>query len=180
MVLRAKLGKARASPCGHAWQSDDQCHSTVGLCDDNAVVCTSGSKRAAPLPNRLPLVGALGHNIGWVILAAWAIAVAGCHKKTPVTAAIPANEQVEPETQTSPGQPVQVQSGGVSGTSQPLEGEVHPLMTYQLHIFVQQKGRLPTDFAELSRTRLDAVPRTPPGMTWAIDRVTQEVKLVKK
>jgi len=89
-------------------------------------------------------------------------------------------QQAQPETPTSPRQEVQVQSEASDGASKALEGEVHPLMTYQLHVFVEQKGRLPTDFAELARTRLDAVPRTPPGMTWAIDRVTQEVKLVKK
>jgi len=150
-------------------------------CATTALFCAArGSKRAGALRNRLPLVGALRHNIGWVVLAAWAIAVTGCHKKTPVTAATPANQQAEPELPPSPGQPVQVQSGGAGGTSQPLQGEVHPLMTYQLRIFVEQKGRLPNDFAELARTRLDVVPRTPPGMTWAIDRVTQEVKLVKK
>jgi len=32
----------------------------------------------------------------------------------------------------------------------------------------------------VAEIKFDAVPRTPPGMTWAIDRVTQEVKLVKK
>jgi hypothetical protein len=53
-------------------------------------------------------------------------------------------------------------------------------MTSQLRAFIAEKGRLPADFTELASTRLDVVPRTPPGMTWAIDRVTQEVKLVKK
>jgi hypothetical protein len=53
-------------------------------------------------------------------------------------------------------------------------------MTSQLRIFVQQNGRLPTDFAELARTRLDGVPRIPPGTKWAIDAATQEVKLVKE
>jgi len=137
-----------------------------------------GSKRTAPLRNRPPFVAAPRHIPGWVVLTACAIAMAGCHKKANVIAT-PANQQAQPETPTSPRQPVQVQSEA-SDASKALEGEVHPLMTYQLHVFVEQKGRLPTDFAELARTRLDAVPRTPPGMTWAIDRVTQEVKLVKK
>lgn len=53
-------------------------------------------------------------------------------------------------------------------------------MTAQLKIFLQEKGRMPADFAELARTKLDSVPRTPPGSNWAIDPVTQEVKLVKQ
>jgi hypothetical protein len=53
-------------------------------------------------------------------------------------------------------------------------------MTEQLRIFVQEHGRLPTDFAEFIRARLDSVPRVPQGMKWAIDPATQEVKLVKQ
>jgi hypothetical protein len=67
-----------------------------------------------------------------------------------------------------------------SGTSKPLDGYAHPFMTAQLRTFMEQNARFPTNFAELAHARLDVVPRTPPGMTWAIDRVTQEVKLVKK
>ena len=64
--------------------------------------------------------------------------------------------------------------------SQPLEGPADPGMTEQLRIFVQEHGRLPTDFAEFIRARLDSVPRVPQGMKWAIDPATQEVKLVKR
>jgi len=53
-------------------------------------------------------------------------------------------------------------------------------MTEQLQIFIQQKGRLPADFAEFARVRLDSVPRTPPGTKYAIDPVTREVKIVKR
>jgi len=67
-----------------------------------------------------------------------------------------------------------------SGTSKPLDGYAHPFMTAQLRTFIEQNARFPTNFAELARARLDVVPRTPPGMSWAIDRVTKEVKLVKK
>ncbi len=51
-------------------------------------------------------------------------------------------------------------------------------MTSQLRLFIQEKGRLPQDFAEFARARMDSVPRTPMGSHWAIDRTTQEVKLV--
>jgi hypothetical protein len=52
-------------------------------------------------------------------------------------------------------------------------------MTRQLRIFVQQKGRLPVDFKELSRS-VDLVPSIPPNMKWVIDRTTTEIKLVKQ
>lgn len=57
---------------------------------------------------------------------------------------------------------------------------MNAFLTSQLRIFIQQKGRLPTDFGEFAIARLDSVPRAPKGMTWAIDRTTQEVKLVKR
>ena len=53
-------------------------------------------------------------------------------------------------------------------------------MTGQLRIFIQQNGRMPNDFGELAKARLDSVPRTPLGMKWAIDPATQEVKMVKQ
>ena len=62
---------------------------------------------------------------------------------------------------------------------QPLDGPADPGMTEQLRIFIQERGRLPTDFGEFSRARLDSVPRVPQGMRWVIDPTTQEVKLVK-
>ena len=65
-------------------------------------------------------------------------------------------------------------------SAQPLEGTIHEFMTAQLKIFIQEKGRMPADFAELARTKLDSVPRAPPGSYWAIDPVTQEVKLMKQ
>lgn len=65
-------------------------------------------------------------------------------------------------------------------TPKPLEGPADPGMTEQLRLFIQEHSRLPADFAEFSRARLDSVPRVPQGMKWAIDPVTQEVKLVKQ
>lgn len=56
---------------------------------------------------------------------------------------------------------------------------VHGFMTQQLRIFVQQKGRLPQNFAEFASARMDSVPRPPEGFHWAIDERTVEVKLVR-
>lgn len=60
-----------------------------------------------------------------------------------------------------------------------LVGMVHGFMTQQLRIFVNQKGRLPQNFAEFANTRMDSVPRPPDGFHWAIDERTIEVKLVR-
>ena len=68
----------------------------------------------------------------------------------------------------------------INEASQPLDGPADPGMTEQLRIFIQEQGRLPADFGEFSRARLDSVPRVPQGMKWAIDPATQEVKLVKQ
>ena len=66
-----------------------------------------------------------------------------------------------------------------SHTDQPLVGQADPFLTEQLRIFIQQKGRLPTNFVELA-SGMDSRPRKPAGMKWAIDSVTREVKLVKE
>ena len=62
---------------------------------------------------------------------------------------------------------------------QPLVGQVDPFLTEQLRIFIQQKGRLPTNFVELA-SGVDIRPRKPAGMKWGIDSATREVKLVKE
>jgi len=92
--------------------------------------------------------------IGGLMLAALAVVAAGCGKKAPPA---PAAQQ-----------------------TQALTGEVHPQMTSQLRLFIQQKGRPPTNFTELARAGLDVVPRTPPDKTWAIDYTSQEVKLIAR
>ena len=66
-----------------------------------------------------------------------------------------------------------------SNADQALAGQADPFLTEQLRIFIQQKGRLPTNFVELV-SGMDSRPRKPPGMQWAIDSVTREVKLVKE
>ena len=72
-----------------------------------------------------------------------------------------------------PAPPAESQAG------QPLVGQADPFLTEQLRIFIQQKGRLPTNFVELA-SGVDSRPRKPAGMKWAIDSVTREVKLVKE
>jgi hypothetical protein len=59
-----------------------------------------------------------------------------------------------------------------------VSGDVNEFMTKQLRIFIQQKGRLPVNFAEFAHARLDGVPAAPNGMKWAIDTTRQEVKAV--
>ncbi len=111
-------------------------------------------------PKRTALQRATGKVILTLFLGI-AIASSGCGKKAP---AVSAAEQ---------------QPAATAGT-QPLVGEVHQGMTAQLRVFEQIAGRLPTNFTELARTRLDIVPRHPSGFQWAIDPVTKEVKLVKE
>ena len=87
-----------------------------------------------------------------------------------------APEQAQPVDSPPPSSSVLARSenavrGGVAG-------EVDPFLTLQLQIFVQQKGRLPTSFAEFARTRLDGVPRPPAGKKWAIDTATSQVKAI--
>ena len=55
-----------------------------------------------------------------------------------------------------------------NGVRENLAGEVNPSLTAQLHIFVQQKGRLPQSFNEFVNARLDSIPSRPPaGKRWA-------------
>lgn len=61
-----------------------------------------------------------------------------------------------------------------------LIGTVHQFMTEQLHVFILQKGRMPTSFGEFANARMDSVPRPPPGLMWAIDNNTKEVKLIRQ
>jgi hypothetical protein len=88
-----------------------------------------------------------------------------CGKKQPASAAGTTNETTVAVT---------------NGVERALEGQVDPFLTQQLRLFIEQKGRLPADFAELARTSLDSRPRAPAGMKWVIDGATREVKLVKQ
>ena len=107
------------------------------------------------------------------------LVVPGCGRKQAAAPAPAAETQSPPAA--APAPETQPQPAAIeTPASQPLVGDVNEFMTSQLAIFIQQNGRLPKDFAEFSRARLDSVPRTPAGMKWAIDTVTREVKLVKE
>jgi hypothetical protein len=116
-----------------------------------------------------------------VLAVSLAFVAAGCGNKnqTPANSATGATGQRMP-TSDAAAQPETAAAAAQEQPSSPaLDGTVNPFLTSQLQIFIQEKGRIPTDFAEFSRTRLDSVPRTPPGTHWAIDFTTKEVKLVK-
>ncbi len=102
----------------------------------------------------------------FVLTVSAALLLLGCAKKQPApTAATTTNE---------------TSSTSATATTKPLDGEVDPFLTQQLRAFVQQKGRLPTDFGELARTSLDSRPRAPAGIKWVIDPTSLEVKAVKQ
>lgn len=121
------------------------------------------------------------------------LALAGCSKKEPAapgTVAAPAasdatvtaespRELPAARRTSAPGQQAQPPAAAANEAPEALVGTVHDFMTSQLRIFVQEKGRLPNDFAEFANARMDSVPRAPQGMKYAIDTTTQEVKLVK-
>ncbi len=101
----------------------------------------------------------------FLLAIAVSLMLVGCGKKPAPTAAAATNETA---------------AASATATAQPLEGQVDPFLTQQLRAFVQQKGRLPADFGELARARLDSRPCPPVGMKWVIDPATQEVKAVKQ
>ena len=79
---------------------------------------------------------------------------------------------------TEPSVPAAVTSAAENKPAENVAGEVNAFLTEQLAIFIRQQQRLPTDFAELARTRLDSVPRPPEGKKWVIDTATRQVKAV--
>jgi hypothetical protein len=102
----------------------------------------------------------------WLLTIALSLSLAGCGKKPPAATAATATNDAA--------------AASAVATTQPLAGEVNPFLTQQLREFAKQKGRLPADFGELARTRLDSRPRPPAGTQWVIDPATQEVKAVKQ
>jgi hypothetical protein len=100
------------------------------------------------------------------LMTAVSLSVAGCGKKPPASTAATATNDAT--------------AASASAAAQPLAGEVNPFLTQQLRAFIKQQGRLPADFGELVRTRLDSRPRPPAGTQWVIDPATQEVKAVKQ
>lgn len=105
-----------------------------------------------------------------------ALTLVGCGKNSETTAPMGAVPGVDiPSTSPPPRYVTAVaENRPVAGAA----GEVNGFLTEQLKIFVQQKRRLPADFAELARERLDSVPRPPEGKKWVIDTATQTVKAV--
>lgn len=85
------------------------------------------------------------------------------------SAAVPAAGQPAPKYITAQAQ---------NEPGQNVVGEVHPFLTQQLQIFVQQKGRMPQSFAELAGARLDSIPSAPAGKKWVIDTASGQVKAV--
>jgi hypothetical protein len=61
---------------------------------------------------------------------------------------------------------------------QSIDGPVHPFLTGLLRAYIAERGQVPSDFNEFARAKVDSVPRLPPGLKFAIDPVTQEVKIV--
>jgi len=114
------------------------------------------------------------------LITGCALALAACSKKeAPVSVAPPATPTSE--TDAASARPLEGEPAvpAPAPAAKPLSGPVHTFMTSQLRIFIQEKGRLPTDFGEFAQTRLDSVPRAPEGRKWDIDLATQEVKLVE-
>ncbi len=71
-------------------------------------------------------------------------------------------------------------TAAAASAQKPLEGVVDPELTRMLKAFVQEKGRLPQDMAELKMAKMDSLPRPPAGFFYAIDPVTVEVKIVRE
>jgi len=103
-----------------------------------------------------------------VLLAAVALTLVGCSKKQ-----APSSEEAAGEPP-----PNYVAATAENKPAENVVGIVDPFLTQQLQIFIQQKQRLPEDFAELARARLDSVPRPPEGKKWVIDKSTKQVKAV--
>src|SRR6185503_16454297 len=108
------------------------------------------------------------------ILAVGVLMLFGCGKKSE-----PATQPRSSETP-APGAPPPkyVTAAAQNAPAENVSGEVNAFLTEQLRIFIREKGRAPSDFAELARARLDSVPRPPEGKKWVIDNATKEVKTV--
>ena len=118
-----------------------------------------------------------------------ALVAIGCHKKESATAVttppalIPdATNKTQAAANTAkplPPAPTYIVTKADNVVRQTVSGEVDLFMTGQLHIFVQQKGRMPESFTEFANTRLDSIPRPPDGTKWAIDTAAVQVKAVQ-
>ena len=72
-----------------------------------------------------------------------------------------------------------VAARAVNVVGESLVGETNPYLTRQLQRFAREEGRLPENFNEFANASLDSIPRPPPGMKWAIDSRSIEVKAVE-
>ena len=127
-----------------------------------------------------------------VILSATGFLLSGCAKTEKPAPEASANTLATPGARESQAAPVaQPVAAAPAAREQPapkkaaaanpeLVGAVHAFMTQQLRVFIQQKGRMPQNFTEFAGTRMDSVPRPPPGFRWGIDNQTVEVKLVRE
>jgi hypothetical protein len=110
-----------------------------------------------------------------VLLAAIALGMVGCSQKQEPPAGGTAQKPGEPAAGPPPNY---VAAAAQNAPAENVTGEVNAFLTEQLRLFIREKGRMPTDFAELARTRLDSVPRPPAGTKWVIDKAAQQVKAV--
>jgi hypothetical protein len=124
------------------------------------------------------------HIVLLAILAVLPVAPSGCGKKeaaapNPAAEPVAATEAPAAGTPSAPRPQTTAPPAPANPADEVLVGSVHEFMTSQLRIFIQERGRMPNSFAEFAQARMDSVQRPPPGMKWAIDSTTQQVKLVK-
>lgn len=120
-----------------------------------------------------------------IVLLSW-MALTGCSREQSLP---PDTPPAEPASEAAAPPPIPAAepaaanprpAAATTATGAALNGVVDPNLTAQLKIFVQQRGRLPESFAEFAGARLDSVPRLGPGLMFAIDTATHEVKIVRK
>jgi hypothetical protein len=102
----------------------------------------------------------------------------GANPAAPASAAKPAQSGSASGPAAAQPAPKFITAHAQNEPAQNVAGEVHPFLTEQLQIFVQQKGRMPQSFAELAGVRLDSIPSAPPGKKWVIDTASAQVKAV--
>jgi len=152
---------------------------SLTVCLDPKRVST---RRHAKRAFRVPWLLALGLAVGG--------GLSSCQKKPPPPNTAPENAAAQsdsaaetataaPETP-APAAVPESRPAAPAASVQSVDGVVVPFLTSQLRIFIQEKGRLPESFAEFAGARLDSVPRLAPGLAFAIDPATQEVKVVRK
>jgi hypothetical protein len=112
-----------------------------------------------------------------------ALTLFGCHKnpgttQTPAASDGAASAADGQSAKPLPPPPSHVVARADNTVHEEVVGEVNTFLTDQLRAFVQQKGRLPGNFAEFASLRLDSIPRPPEGRKWAIDTANLQVKAV--